>query len=338
MGVHSKSGRVLELYRMLLTGKTIHAQETAEYYGVNLRSIRRDIEAIREFLADQCMERGIRQSVEYDAKEKGYRLVTQELSYLSEGEMLAVCKILLESRAFSKEMITSLLQRILNLCVSDRDQEEVERYCSNELFYYMTPAHASPNLDFLWKSAKAIREQQVIEITYVRMKGQATVTRQLKPVGILFSEYYFYLMGVIADTEIHKGFEKENDLFPTIYRLDRIRELTVTEEHFSLAYRERFKEGDYKNRVQYMYGGEPSQVTFRYAGPSIEAVLDRLPMARITENENGSYTVKAEVFGDGILMWLLSQGSKVEVIAPESLKERWLNEAGKILKREVGEL
>lgn len=33
-------------------------------------------------------------------------------------------------------------------------------------------------------------------------------------------------------------------------------------------------------------------------------------------------------------MWLLSQGSKVEVIGPEELKTEWLKEAVDILKRE----
>ena len=31
--------------------------------------------------------------------------------------------------------------------------------------------------------------------------------------------------------------------------------------------------------------------------------------------------VEAEVYGNGILMWLLSQGSAVEVLRPESVRE-----------------
>ena len=57
-------------------------------------------------------------------------------------------------------------------------------------------------------------------------------------------------------------------------------------------------------------------------------------MAKVVEEKEGVYTVKAETFGKGILMWLLSQGSKVEVIGPEELKTEWLKEAVDILKRE----
>ena len=128
-------------------------------------------------------------------------------------------------------------------------------------------------------------------------------------------------MGFIVDPEKRKDFDKEDDPFPTIYRIDRIQSVKDTNEKFVIPYKDRFKEGEYKNRVQFMYGGELQQVEFKYYGPSIEAVLDKLPMAKVVEEKEGVYTVKAETFGKGILMWLLSQGSKVEVLRPESMRE-----------------
>ena len=80
-----------------------------------------------------------------------------------------------------------------------------------------------------------------------------------------------------------------------------------------------------------MYGGELQQVEFKYYGPSIEAVLDKLPMAKVVEEKEGVYTVKAETFGKGILMWLLSQGSYIKVLKPQELREQWLNEVKHIM-------
>lgn len=54
------------------------------------------------------------------------------------------------------------------------------------------------------------------------------------------------------------------------------------------------------------------KVRFIYTGSSVEAVLDRLPTARVLEEKNGEYTVEAEIFGDGIDMWLRSQGEYVQ--------------------------
>lgn len=328
----AKSTRILDIYNILLHGQTVRKKELADHYKVNVKSIQRDIDSIRDFLSEQCVKHGVRQSVEYDRESDGYHLVTQEVSYLSQGEMLAVSKILLESRAFSKEQITSLLSRIENLCVSGKERRDIEQLISNELFNYHTPAHAEPQMDVLWAAAEAVMEQKLVEIFYRKMTGKETVLRRIEPVGILFSEYYFYLMGFIRDKEMRDSFGKKDDSYPTIYRIDRIQSLTVTNERFSIPYKDRFKEGEYKNRVQFMYGGEPQSISFRYYGPSVEAVLDKLPTAEIADEKDG-FLIKADVFGDGILMWLLSQGSKVDVLSPPHLRKEWLSEIQKICQR-----
>lgn len=92
-----KTTRVLELYQNFISGKLINKQQAAEQYHVNVRSIQRDIDSIRDFLSEQCAKEGIVRKIEYDKKENGYRLVTQEIEQLSKGEVLALCKILLES-------------------------------------------------------------------------------------------------------------------------------------------------------------------------------------------------------------------------------------------------
>ena len=62
-----------------------------------------------------------------------------------------------------------------------------------------------------------------------------------------------------------------------------------------------------------MYGGKLETVRFIYKG-SIEAILDRLPTAKIEKHEDGVYTIKAEVFGKGIERWIRGQGDAVEVV------------------------
>lgn len=327
----TKSNRVLELYRTFLQGKVINKEEAAKHYGVNVRSIQRDIDTIRDFLSDEAAERGILQSIEYDAKKKGYRLEKQEVDSLSVGELLAICKILIESKALSKEKLSSLLERMLTLCVSSKERDQIEWYISNEIFNYINPAHVSPSMDYLSAIAEAIKEQRVLEITYARLKERETVKRKVLPVGILFSEYYFYMMAVIMSPDTRKNFEVPDDPYPTIYRLDRIQSLKATEEKVAVDYKDRFKEGEYKNRIQYMYGGKPQKVKFRYSGLSIEAVKDKLPVSEVVDEGRGKYIFEVDAFGKGILMWLLSQGGDVEVLEPESLRNEWLDEARKIL-------
>ena len=130
----------------------------------------------------------------------------------------------------------------------------------------------------------------------------------------MFSEYYFYLTAFIDDDAVKKDFDVLDDSFPTIYRIDRIRSFRVLEERFHIPYGSRFEEGEFRKRVQFMYGGKLQRIKFKYYGNDVDAILDKLPTAKILAEDNGTYTIAAEVFGKGIDMWLRSQGDMVEVL------------------------
>lgn len=100
--------------------------------------------------------------------------------------------------------------------------------------------------------------------------------------------------------------------FPTIFRIDRISSFQGTEVRFRIPYKDKFNDGEFRKRVQFMYSGELRRVKFEYCGPSIEAVLDRMPTAEVLAEKGGVYTLAVEVFGKGIKMWLKSQGEYVK--------------------------
>ena len=49
-----------------------------------------------------------------------------------------------------------------------------------------------------------------------------------------------------------------------------------------------------------MYGGKLRKVKFNYSGLSIENVLDKIPTAKILNEKDGIYTIRAEVYGESI--------------------------------------
>ena len=63
-----------------------------------------------------------------------------------------------------------------------------------------------------------------------------------------------------------------------------------------------------------MYGGKPQRIKFKYIGKNVEAILDRLPTAKIISKDEVGCLITAEVFGNGIDMWIRSQGNYIEVI------------------------
>lgn len=309
-----KHNRILSLCARLLEGEVLSKAQEAERYGVTPRSIQRDIDDLRSFFAEKTIQDGLPRELLYSVKRGGYFLETGQKYELSNGEALAVCKVLLESRGFRKDELMPILDKIILGCVPKTRATQVRDLLLNEQHCYIEPRHGTPLVESLWQLGQAVREQKIIWVDYDKMKGKETVRRRLQPVGIMFSEFYFYLTAFIENIDKGEAFEEKNDLFPTIYRIDRIRSVEVTDEHFSVPYKDRFQEGEFRKRVQFMYGGKLQTITFSYSGPSLDAVLDRLPTAQVLDERDGIYTIQAEVFGKGIDMWLRSQGDWVEVI------------------------
>ena len=311
---YGKSNRALSIFSRLSAGKVIVKKEEAERFGVSEKSIQRDLDEIRLFLEGQTAEDGIPNELIYDRFLKGYRLSQSDHLRLSNAEILAVSKILLDSRAFTKKEMHSLLDRLVENCVPKRNQQLVNDLLKNEKYHYIQLKHGKDVTDDFWKLGMAIQDRKIIEFDYKGYLGHSLKHRRVEPQAIMFSDYYFYLVGFIENIDKKTAFSDPNDANPTIYRVDRIKNLEVTEDKYKIPYKNRFEEGEFRKRIQFMYGGKLQKVRFTYSGNSVEAVLDRLPTAVIESENNGIYTVSAEVFGKGIEMWLRSQGDMVKII------------------------
>lgn len=309
-----KIERVLYIYSRIMEGSVINKSELAERFGVNERSIQRDIDDIRNYMQNNVMQEGYHQSVIYDREKKGYRLEKISVLKLTNSELLALSKILLCSRAFPKNEIQNLLNKIILCGAPSESQKLIKEQVSNEMFHYVEPRHGVDVTENLWEIGQAIHNNQYIEIKYQGIQGSTVKTRKLKPLAIMFSEYYFYLVAFIDSEKVRENFSVLDDVFPTIYRIDRLQGLKVLDEKFYVPYKDRFEEGEFRKRIQFMYGGKLRRVKFKYTGYAVEAVLDRLPTADAVKQEDGTYIVTAEVFGDGIDMWLRSQGDTVEIV------------------------
>ena len=310
---NDKIQRILGIYTKLMDGKTVNKQEIAACYNVHPRSIQRDIKDITDFLERDELNTGVFNSVIYDKNADGYRLQYENIYKLSPQQILAICKILLDSRAFVKEEMTEIIDKLIHSSVIKDDQPQVEKLIQNEEEHYVELQHKTRFLNKMWDIGQAIQNQNYIEIEYKRGDNEIK-KRKLKPAAIMFSEFYFYLTAFIDDKNLCQNFDVANDPFPTIYRIDRIQNLKILDEHFRVLYSSRFEEGEFRKRVQFMYGGKLQTVRFKYKGPSIEAILDRLPTAKVEKHEDGVYMVKAEVFGKGIERWIKGQGDAVEVV------------------------
>lgn len=309
-GVARKQHRLLSLQQELLTGRVINKKESAACFGVTEKSIQRDLDDLKAFFAEGRDGR----EVVYDPQARGYRLARQETTSLTNSEVLAVCKILLESRSMVKEEMFPILDKLVQGCTPAAQLQQVEALIQNERFHYVEPHHGRRFIESLWQLGTAVKEQRVLRFCYRKMDG-TLCDRVVEPVGILFSEYYFYLAAFIRGADRQEHFDQPQDKSPAIYRIDRIRSLRVTDEHFRVPYKDRFQEGEMRKRIQFMYGGKLEKIRFVYTGPSLEAVLDRLPTSRVVgKDSQGCPVVEAEVFSSsGLDMWLKSQGDWIRL-------------------------
>lgn len=331
---HSKNSRTLSIYIRLCAGKLINKAEEANRFGVDERSIQRDIDDIRAFLEDQKTERSTEsREIIYDRVHKGFTMTGADGSAMTNSEILAVSKILLESRAFSKKEMDALLGKLIEGCVPLRNMKLVSDLIANEKYHYVELTNPSYDRDSLWNLGVAVRNHNLLEISYHRAEAvDECVKRMIEPVGIVFSEYYFYLNAFLVEKDASGKYVHKYS-YPAVFRVDRISSIRETGQKFKVPYNGRFEEGEFRKRVQFMYSGELMRVKFRFYGGSAEAVLDRLPTAKIVSRQQDQYEIEAEVFGKGIMMWLLSQGEKVEVLSPEWLREEMKGTLEKMVER-----
>ena len=309
-----KAERVLSIYSKLKSGKVVFKEKESKEYNVSSRTIQRDIADIQCFLQNQNIKTGTLEEIVYDKGCGGYILQTKNRNQLEGKEILAIARVLLDSRALMKSEMFPIVRKLINLCIDESEGKMIAELLRNEMFHYVELKHGKALLKLLWDLERAIKKNQCLEIKYKKLKNQEEVYRKIKPVGIMFSDYYFYLAAFIEDIDRDEMFQNPKDIYPTIYRVDRLQDIEYLDEYFVIPYSERFEEGEFRKRVQFMYGGKLNVVRMKCTEQCLEAVLDRLPTAEIVRKEEDGYVVQAETFGDGIGLWVNGQGAGVRLM------------------------
>lgn len=196
----NKNNRTLEIFFRALHGEIISVKKLAEEYKLSTKSISRDISEIQEFLSEH---RELMQNAEliYSYKDKAYILNSDE--FLKNKELFALVKIILGSRALSKEDVLVLIAKLKKF-TTIQDKGTFENLIRKEVYHYHeVKSDCKSVIDNLWKIIQAIEEKRIITITYYKM-NRDEVKHRIKPASIMFSEYYFYLIAYDADDTRYK--------------------------------------------------------------------------------------------------------------------------------------
>ena len=314
---HTKQDRLLEIFFRLLRGESLSVQKIANEYKISTKSVSRDINDLKAFFADHRELVG-NTELKYSNQSKAYHLYMDE--FLTNRELFALIEIIIGARAFSKEELLTLTNKLKGFTTAT-DRPMLSDLIRKELYHYTEIKHECDSVqDTLWKLASCITEKKEITVDYYRA-DRALKTHRIRPTSLMFTDYYFYLIAFNTEGDPDK---------PLYFRVDRIKHITEHRQHFTNDDAPEFDEGLLRQRSLFMWPGKLRTIRFEFTGSAIQAILDKLPTARIIERNGRTYTIEAEVYGDGIKMWLLSQGRRVKVIAPDDFVEE--------MKKEITEM
>ncbi len=313
----SKTNRVLQILLLALKGESISACNLADRFHVSTRSLSRDISDVQNFISENQEILGYAQ-LEYSYQSNRYVMDAEHL--FTNRELLAITKVLLASRAFQKDEMLEIIEK-LKKNTTPADKAKLEKLVKKEMLHYNAINIDCENLlENIWIITDAIESKKCITISYYKMNREY-VKRKIMPVSIMFSEYYFYLIAYRCEKEFSN---------PIYYRIDRIDQIECNYDKFKLSGAQNVDEGLLRNKSQFMWPGPSRRILFEFTGPSVQAILDRIPTARIVEKKKGKYLMEAEVYGNGIKMFLLSQGAWVKVLEPDEFAQEMKTEIEKM--------
>ena len=297
-----KLNRLFEITSILLNRRTVTAAELAERFGVSVRTIYRDIDALSAsgvpVYTSQGAGGGISLMEEYSLSR----------AMLSDEERRGILMALQLLRATRCPDLGGVLEKLGGLFRGGADWISVD----------FSPWGADPNAANRFSDVRdAILARRVIEVEYINASNRRS-TRQIEPLRLEFKQSAWYLWGWCRLRQELRSF-----------RLSRIKRVTPMPELF-----QRDPEEALRRRVE-----EPSPVptahfVLRFDAEALYRLYDAYDDGQIVANGDGTYTVALDVNEDDwIYGYVLGFGEHVELLEPEHARRELQRRARAIAGR-----
>ena len=173
--------------------------------------------------------------------------------------------------------------------------------------------------DFFNKFKTAITERRIAEFNYYNINGEKTF-RRVEPVQLWFKSKLWYLKGFCLTKQEMR-----------LYKLSRIKNLVVKNEHFS----DRDLPNVSGNPTQNSYKEEQKVTLKLRIDPQMAyRVFDVFHEGMVEKHSDGSFTVTVTWPEDNWLYsFLLSFGRYIEVLEPEHIRNIIRDHAEKIIEK-----
>lgn len=295
--------RLFEIVYILLNKKTITAKELAEHFEVSVRTIYRDIDTLSSagipIYATQGKGGGINLLDEYI-------LNKSLLSENEQNEILFALQSLNVTQNLETDKVLSKLSSLFNK--NNINWIEVD----------FSPWGSNKNQKCQFNSLKsAIISHQVIEFEYFSSSGEKS-SRKVEPIKLIFKVNAWYLQGFCLSKKAYRTF-----------KISRISDVKITGEIFIEKSKKELHEDIQKYKLNNWI-----DIQLKISPDGAYRVFDEFEEKEIVKNQDGSFTVNTtlpEV--EWMFNYILSFGTTVEVLSPQSIREIIQDKLEKLFKK-----
>ena len=295
--------RLFEIVFLLLEKKTMTAPELAAHFGVSVRTIYRDIEALSVSGIPVYTLQG---------RSGGILLMDQFVlnkSLLTEEEQNQLLFAVESLAAFGKSDGEKIISKLRGMF-----QRTGERWISVDFSRWGFPQQ---DRELFQKLQEAVIQKREILFDYFNASGEQT-HRRVRPFRLLFKDKAWYLQAMCL-------IKQE----PRVFKLTRMENLEVTNVVFCPAQEyDFFQEEDWQGKLSY------ETVRLWVSEKLAYRVWDEFDRQQIKRREDGSFEVTALMPEDSWLYgYILSFGPYMKVLEPKRIQDELRR-----LAKEIGKL
>ena len=312
--------RIVKIHAEIKSGKYPNVGELAKRLEVSIPTINRDV----DFLKNR-----FNAPIEYDAKKRGYYYsedFDMPLNSFSPEDLqtLFCAKMLLSS--YEGTPVYDNAKKLIDFLTDSRN-------IGNSNFLNRIALPPTPKIiidEKIWSEiVKAMQENFVIEFDYNGRWNPESSHRRVHPYQILLDDGVCFVF----------GFSEERD-DERLFALNRIKNLTVTDEHFALP-----EDFDFSSRCG---GGkfgafmtdDKEKFTIDFFDESRQFIKDCVwaDNQKISDfdDENRTRISFESTQSLKILEWVLSQGRNARPVSPEWFVQNWKDEIKAMGKKSRG--
>lgn len=301
--------RIVNIYIQLQSKRIVKAQELADRFDVSLRTIYRDIRSLEQAGVPIFGEAGSGYSIV-----EGYRLppvlFTREEAMSFVGAQKLMGKFM--DRKLQEHYETALykIKAVLRMNEKDWLTNIESKIAVTKPGYDIFNTDVPHALSTLFESI-ALRRK--VSLSYKGLNDKSPRQRTIEPVGLFHEMNFWYIHAYCHTRQAYRQF-----------RADRIVQLSLLDESFT---REHPSLGELMDEKEQAHQHIPkTKVRIRVEKSFVRYMIwQRNYFGFISEHDCGPYVemmFETRDIQDGLPRWLLMYGDGIQVIEPESLRQR----------------